>query len=303
MRRHVAHLVIGLAALGLVGTAGACGSSSRSTQTSPTTASASTTAPTTVVPETTIPPTTSTSQPASTVDVRVYFLHGEKIDVAHRTVTATSLMATAAMTELLAGPSPADQAAGLSTTVPAGTRLLGINVANGVATVDLSGTVASGGGSLSMTARLAQVTYTLTQFPTINAVAFNLDGKPVSVFGGEGIILDHPATRAGFESLTPAILVEYPGRGWAVQSPVRVAGTANVFEAQFQAEITDGSGVVIASQGIRATSGTGTRGSFSTTVAFPKGASGAATLRVFDISPKDGARIDVVTIPLQLAGS
>jgi germination protein M len=299
MRRHVAHLVIGLAALGLVGTAGACGSSSHSTQTSPTTASPTTA----IVPGTTIPLTTSPSQPASTIDVRVYFLHGEKIDVAHRTVAATTLTATAAMTELLAGPSPADQAAGLTTTVPTGTRLLGINVANGVATVDLSGIFESGGGSLSMTARLAQVTFTLTQFPAINAVTFQLDGKPVTVFGGEGIILDHPATRAGFESLTPAILVEYPGRGWAVQSPVRVAGSANVFEAQFQAEISNGSGAVIASQVIHATSGTGTRGSFSTTIAFPPGASGAATLRMFDISPKDGSRIDVVTIPLQLAGS
>lgn len=237
------------------------------------------------------------------MDVRVYFMHGDKIDVAHRTVTATRQVANAAMSELLAGPTAADVAAGLATAVPSNTRLLGITIAGGVATVDLTAAFASGGGSLSMVGRLAQVTYTLTQFPTVTGVVFHLDGKAVTVFGGEGIILDHPAARDSFESVTPPILVEFPGRGWAVQSPLRVAGTANVFEAQFQAEITDGAGRVVAAQPVTATSGTGTRGSFDTTIAFPESASGPVTLTVFDSSPRDGSRIDVVSVPLELAGA
>ena len=294
--RNLGHVIGAAVAL----TAAACGSATRPA-TSPTSAPGAT-APTTVTPTTTTLPTTTTTSEAAAVtsDVRVYFLRGEKLDVAHRTIAGTPQIATAAVTELLAGPTTAEVSAGMATTIPAGTRLRGISINGGIATVDLTGVFASGGGSLSMVGRLAQITYTLTQFPTVDRVMFHLDGKPVTVFGGEGLILDHPANRASFESLTPAILVEFPGRGWAVSSPLRVAGTANVFEAQFQAELADRTGTVIARQAILATSGSGTRGTFATTIAFTVVASGPGTLTVFDVSAKDGSRIDVVKIPVQL---
>ena len=297
MRTSIKKALAAGALAGAMALTAACASSTKSGQ-SPTTAP-----PTSASPPTTAGPPPSTSLPTPvTMDVRVYFIHGDQIAVAHRTVTATQQVATAAMTELLAGPNATDSASGLATAIPAATRLLGINISGGVATVDLTGAFASGGGTASMADRLAQVTFTLTQFATINSVVFHLDGKVVNVFSGEGIILDHPATRAGFESITPPILVEYPGKGWAVQSPLRVAGSANVFEAQFQAELKDSTGHVLAAQSIHATSGTGTRGTFDTTIAFSATATGAATLTVFDISPRDGSRIDVVTVPLQLAG-
>lgn len=299
MRRYLTSVVTVVAALGLVAGVSSCGSSDRSARTPPTTAGPALTAP----PSTVSPAGSTTQPPASVLDVRIYLLHGDKLGVAHRTVAATTRVATAAMSELLSGPNADDQAAGMSTAVPTGTRLLGINIASGVATVDLKGGFASGGGSLSMSGRLAQVTYTLTQFPSATSVLFRLDGKPVTVFGGEGIVLDHPVTRATFESLAPAILLESPGRGWAVTPPLRIAGSANVFEAQFRAEITDITGKVIADQAVQATSGTGTRGTFDTTIAFPSSAGGPATLTVFDLSAKDGSRIDVVTVPLELSGS
>ena len=255
---------------------------------------------------TTAPPTTGpangppTAPPASSADVRVYFLHGDELDVAHRTVTATPRVATAAMTELLAGPTPADVTAGLASAIPTGTRLLGLTIADGTATVDLSGTFAGGGGSLSMAARLAQVTYTPTQFPTVEGVVFRLDGQPLTVLGGEGIVIDHPANRSSFEALAPAILVEFPGRGWAVQSPLRASGTANVFDGQFQAELTDSAGQVVAGRIVHASSGTGTRGGFTTVLSFTTPSSGPGTLTLFYTSPKDGSRIDVVQIPLEL---
>ena len=305
MRTLLTKLVTAAAVVALVAMTVSCASSNRGANRPTTTVApgASSTAPSTSAPETSVP-TTSTIPPSTptTMDVRVYFMHGDNIDVAHRTITATQQTASAAITELLAGPTPADTAAGLGTAIPAGTRLLGINISGRVATIDLTGKFSSGGGSQSMRSRLAQVTYTLTQFPTIDSVVFNLDGQQVTTFGGEGIMLDHPATRAGFEALTPPILVEFPGRGWAVSSPVRVSGSANVFEAQFQAEITDGTGRVIAVKTIHATSGTGTRGEFDDSLAFQASAGGSATLTVFDTSPKDGSRIDVVTIPLQLVG-
>ena len=282
---------VGAVLAALIAVTVGCGSTSKAS-----------TSPTTVPPATTVPsmaPTTTMPE-AATLDVRAYFMHGDTIGVAHRTVVATPRIATAAMAELLAGPTPNDAAAGLTTAIPGGTRLLGLDITAGTATVDLSGAFAQGGGSLSMTARLAQVTYTLTQFPTVAQVVFRVDGAPVTAFGGGGIVLDHPATRATFESVTPAILVESPGRGWAVHTPLHMSGTADVFEAQFQAELTDAAGTVLASRAVRATSGSGTRGTFDAPLPFPAAVTGPATLTVFDLSPKDGSRIDVVAVPVEL---
>ena len=67
--------------------------------------------------------------------------------------------------------------------------------------------------------RLAQVVFTLTQFPTVEGVNFKLDGEPIDVLGGEGIIIDHPMSRADYEDMSPAILVESPTVGDTVRQP------------------------------------------------------------------------------------
>ena len=202
------------------------------------------------------------------------------------------------MEELLKGPNAQEKEVGMFSTVPADTLLLGIAVKDKVATVDLSKEYESGGGTLSMSLRLAQVVYTLTQFPTIDAVLFKLDGKPVEVFGGEGLILDHPVGRADYEELTPAILVESPTVGDTVGSPMRITGTANTFEATFMITITDWDGKVIAEQYATATSGSGTRGTFDVTVPFTWSLYPRGALTVWESSAKDGSPINVVEIPL-----
>lgn len=239
------------------------------------------------------------SVPAPTVSLRLYFMRTGKLAVAARSVPASPAVATAAVSSLLAGPTPAEALAGLSTAIPADTVLRGVSIANGAATVDLSSAFSSGGGSLSMLARLAQVTYTLTQFPTVSGVVFRVEGAPATVFGGEGIVLDHPSTRSSFEAVTPAILVEGPTPGIRVTSPLRVWGTANVFEAAFRVELTDRAGRVIGDWPVQATSGSGTRGTFDFSIPL-SGTMGAVTVSVFDLSAKDGSRQDVVAIPVQL---
>src|SRR6478672_298658 len=170
---------------------------------------------------------TATTEPTGTVptsvSLEVWFLDGEQLVRQTRSLESTPLVATAAMKALLAGPSPAELASGLGTSVPAGTKLLGISIKKGVATVDLTSQYQSGGGSLSMKARLAQVVYTLTQFPTVRAVLFHLDGEPVNVFSGEGIVLDHPVGRKDYEDLLPVISVDKPAPGDRVSSPVGVS--------------------------------------------------------------------------------
>src|SRR4051812_18060442 len=107
----------------------------------------------------------SGSPGASTIVRGYFFLDGPQgsagIVPVLRDVPATKAIATAAMTALLGGPTSQEQSSRISTVIPAGTQLLGLTIANGVATVDLSREFESGGGSASVLGRLAQVVYTL----------------------------------------------------------------------------------------------------------------------------------------------
>lgn len=262
----------------------------------PTTSGSGKPGPTTYDPTLT-PTPLSTSK---TLTLKVYLVRDEKIAPLSRVVPRTLAVGTAVLTELLNGPAPAETRAGISSCIPPGTALLGLSVADGVATVDLSREFSSGGGSLSMTMRLAQVVFTLTQFPTVDSVRFRLDGEPISVLGGEGVLLERPVTRQDYEEMSPAILVESPTWGATVGSPLRVTGTANVFEAVFRLDLVDTSGKVLVSEAVKATAGTGTRGLFDVTVTFATENSDSVTLQVYTRSPKDGKPTDMVAIPLRV---
>ncbi len=174
--------------------------------------------------------TTAAAPTASSISFDVWFARGEQLVSEPRTHSATPRVATAALDALLAGPTPAERAAGDATSIPAGTRLLGVSVKDGVATVDLTSDYESGGGSLSMQVRLAQVVYTLTQFPTVRRVRFALDGTPVNVFSSEGIVLDHPVGRGDYANLaggTTAATTPLAGT-WRSLPPAPVALQTNL---------------------------------------------------------------------------
>ncbi len=130
----------------------------------------------------------------------------------------------------------------------------------------------------------AEIVYTLSQFDP---------GKPVEVGGKQ-------YTRADFEDVTPAILVETPLPFEAVSAPLRVTGTANTFEATFDYELLDPSGKVLAHDFVTATSGSGTRGTFDFRIPF-EAPNGLGKLVVYESSAADGSRIHAVEIPLSLA--
>jgi hypothetical protein len=132
--------------------------------------------------------------------------------------------------------------------------------------------------------RTAAIVYTLSQF----------DPKAPVEVGGRSY------TRADFEDVTPAILVESPLPFQAVSAPFRVTGTANTFEATFEYELLDPAGKILSRHFVTATSGSGTRGTFDFTIPF-EAPSGLGKLVVFERSAADGSRIHQVEIPLTLA--
>jgi germination protein M len=237
-----------------------------------------------------------TAAPTGTSIVRAYFVMGsftgnEGLVPVLREVPQTKAVATAAMRALLKGPNDAETAGrpAMYTAIPDGTTLLGLSIKDRVATVNLSQEFESGGGSASALARLAQVTYTLTQFPTVDEVLFQLDGEPVTVFGAEGVVLDHPVGRADFHDQLPAIFVDRPAWGASLGNPGIVSGLANVFEATFIVELRDARDVTIARRQVMATCGTGCWGTFRTSVPYTVGKGQWGTLRVYDKSAKDGS--------------
>jgi sporulation and spore germination protein/immunoglobulin-like protein involved in spore germination len=237
--------------------------------------------------------------PGRRVPVAVYLVRSEHVSPVRRLVTADGGVARATLTALLRGRTAAERKAGYSSSIPTGTAVRGVVIRRGVATVDLSGRFAAGGGSLSMLLRVAQVVHTVTQFPTVDRVAFRIDGKPVTAIGGEGVVVSPPVGRKSFEGQAPPILVEQPLPGDVVAGPIGVRGTANVFEARLVAELRSTGGTVLARRLVDATSGTGTRGTFATSLPL-RAAVSRAVVYVYARSPKDGHPIDVVRVPVSV---
>jgi hypothetical protein len=288
MRTRTHRITSLVVAAALVAVLAACGDDDEGSTASTTTSTASET-------------TTSSTAPAEQHEVRAYFLRDERVGPTARQATGEAV-AAGALEGLLTGPTETEQQMGFSSAIPAGTELLGVVIEDGVATVDLSAEFGSGGGSASMMGRVAQVVFTLTQFPTVDAVSFELDGEPVTALGGEGLLLEEPQTRADWEDLTPAILVESPLPFAEVTSPLRIQGTANTFEAQFRVNVVDGDGLIVYDEPAMATSGTGTRGTFDITATFEVPREGIGAVIVWEESAKDGSQINLVEVPISVSG-
>jgi germination protein M len=290
------------------------------------------TASPTLTPATPSPTVASPSPsptPVPTMIVRAYFLlrdggGGEVVNEPAlvpvlRTVPKSPATATAAMKALLAEPSAKERAAvpPIKTLIPAGTKLLGIEISGGLATVDLSAEFASFAsddawdlGAFSLHGRLAQVVYTLTQFTSVDRVNFKLDGKPVKVLFGmadpesgssEAIALDKPVTRATYrDHYLPLIFVDRPAWGAALPNPGRVSGLANVFEAQFRIALLDRNDKVLVDVPVLASCGTGCWGTFDVTLSYHASSAQWGTLRVWDISEYSGRPIAVREYPVYL---
>jgi germination protein M len=248
------------------------------------------------------PAPTPSPSPEGTTAVRIYLFSGEQLVSVQREVPRTQAIARAAMEQLLAGPNDAERAASppIGSNVPGRTLLLGINIRDGLATVDLSREFESGGGSASMLGRLAQVVYTLTQFPTVDRVALHLDGRPVTVFSGEGILIDRPLTRAEYVSYLPPVFVDTPGWGGTLANPGRITGLANVFEASFMVELRDAAGRVLLRDHAMATCGTGCWGTFDLTLPYAVTERQPGFLVVYVLSAKDGSPQSIRTYPVTL---
>jgi Immunoglobulin-like domain of bacterial spore germination/Sporulation and spore germination len=257
-RLRLAFAALGLLALLVAG----CGGGKKQTQPEPTTTHEATV--------TAVPPGTTAQVP---LHLRVYLLRDGKVAPVARAVAPTAGVAAAALNALGAGPTDAERAQGLTTEVPPSPSF-DVALNDGVLKVD--------GADGFSRAALAQVVYTATQFPGVRKVEV----------GGETL------TRASVESETPAILVETPLPDTTVTGPLRVAGTANTFEATFMIQVFV-EGKKVYDHFATATSGSGTRGTYDVSIRIP--GTGAGKLVVFESSAENGQPLHQVEIPLRFA--
>ncbi len=148
-----------------------------------------------------------------------------------------------------------------------------VTIANGTAVVAIE--TATPGA-------VAEIVYTLTEFPTI---------KRVDVAGRRGL------TRDDVQGFLPTIFIEAPAANATVRSTFSVTGSATVFEATFVVEL-DRDGKVLVKRTVTASEGAPARGTFATTLHAT--AAGVVTIAAFAPSAENGEPQHEVDVPVKV---
>jgi spore germination protein GerM len=226
----VAALALAALTLGLA----ACGGGPQSALTSTTT----------TPPPTTVPKATTTLPASASRQVfTLFFVRGTTLGVAQRTVATTTDPHFSSMTNLLAGPNPSEAAAGLATDIPAGTALRGLEIRGGTATVNLSPQFATPAPPPALSARLAQVVYTITSFSNVTSVIIEIAKTRVVNFAG--VNLTNPVGRSQVTAALPGVLLESPGVGSTLQGQLAASGVATI-NGTYDVQLVDSSGKLLA---------------------------------------------------------
>ncbi len=274
MKRNIC--LLSLIGLLLVGTG--CGNTDKPTATSHTTTSS-----------------TTTPNAGTETAVRVYFVRADKICTAGRNTTEANTKEQAVQA-LLAGPNDFERGIGMSTAIPAGTKLNSINVAGGTATVDLSKEFTPAGedmGTAPMQQRVGQVVFTLTQFNDVQNVTITVDGRPVE--GAANL------KRSGLEGVVPRILIESPVPGQPVTSPLQVSGIAHVFEGNVTYSVNDPDGKVLAYGATTVGQSDWNWYPFTFTATYTTPRPGLGRVIAWEVSQADGSKMNPYEVPVNMS--
>lgn len=233
-----------------------------------------------------------------TLTIQVWFQRNGKLFATTRTRPVTQDTSHLALTELSAGPSTVESAAGVGSGVAKETSFDIKGIApDGTETVSFPASFYAGsaGDEAGLRMRQAQVVYTLTQFRSVKWVRFLSDGVPT--IGG-------PFGRAEMADLLAAIVVYGPVIGQRVTSPITVTGIADVHESTVSVRVLNKDGKELGTKFTTASCSNRCHGGYSMTVSYRSCASetGPGRVEVYESSPADGSRLNVVGISVQLTG-
>lgn len=147
--------------------------------------------------------TTSTTGPAQSTEVTVYFIEAGRLVASPRRLAQPVSIADV-LDAVVNGPTEDEARAGLRSAIVEQGLLARASVTGSVATVDL-GTRFTALPSDEQVLALAQLVYTATALPGIGPVAFTLEGSPIPVPRADGSLTDAPVTRVDYASLMPGV--------------------------------------------------------------------------------------------------
>lgn len=146
------------------------------------------------------PPTTSAGATArsTTARITVFLVDGDRLTPVPRDVPAPATP-DKALRALLGGTAPEETARNIRTALDAasGTSATGTD---GLAQVELGTALPTGPGREQVLA-VAQIVYTLTALPGVDAVAFTLSGRPVELPAGDGTLTSGALRRSDYASV------------------------------------------------------------------------------------------------------
>ena len=239
-----------------------------------------------------------------TMDVAVYYVKKTKKDYClvreSHTVPYTRSVARAALEELINGQPVTNNAFAV---LPRETRIRGINIANGLASVDFSSEVLKADPeSKAADLGIQSIVNTLTEFPAIEKVTFKVDGtldQRAREWWGHTGLSDKPYMQDLSAVWEPAIWVTKPSKGELIDIPFVVSGFIRVFNAPVNLRVVTGNGEKLAEGYATAAAAGPNRGEFSTYLKFPRPAVDDGYLEVFRYSPGKGKELDKVRIPIK----
>ena len=144
--------------------------------------------------------------PASTTipvaaTVTVFLLSGERLVGVDRS-SPTAPTPEWALRALLAGPTPEEAARGLRTAIGTNLALATSGDDGNLVEIELGASFTAAGGAEQILA-IAQVVYTMTEFPQVSGVTFTVGGKVVEVPRGDGTLTGTPLGRDAFPAVAP----------------------------------------------------------------------------------------------------
>ena len=197
---------------------------------------------------TTTAPTTTSAAPIS---VTVFRVRNGKLYADVEQVQGTRAVAAASLAALgLASP---------------------VSISGGTATVDRD---------QATPAEVAEIVYTLTQFPSV---------QRVDVAQQTGLV------RGDVARFVPPILVEQPAAGATTGTTIHVSGSASVYEATVLLELRQG-GKLVQKKVVTAAEGAPGRGPFSGTLVAPT--AGPYVVAAYSQSAADGSRQHEQDVPI-----
>ena len=283
---------------------GPVGQGQQSTAPAPTTAAPDSPSPSDNAPSTPATPSSSaptspapsnsgSPRPVAVESVPVYYVgdsdFGPRLYREFHSTPAPDGAGVAAVSEMLKGE-PIDPDYGAHSW---GSDVRSVSHADGVITVDLT-RMPDPYPAARITEELAQLTvqqlvYTVqAALGSTDPVMITVDGSPVDSI--LGVDTSQPIPRADPLGVQAMIWVTRPAQGQTVDSPVRLAGIANTFEANVSWEVLQGDSVV--DSGFTTAEAGMEFSPFATKIPLPPG---DYTLRVFESSAEDGRAINVDT--------